>query len=125
MNPRQRYSCWREVAASEFKHAMEHLQWRSVHQAAQELHMDGRLLSKLLKADPSLTLESVMCIWHAMEAFACVLQSPELAREERSYLADALMRVVESFPLNEELRSDVVHQAPRTALHPDTLPPGV
>ena len=66
-----------------------------------------------------------MCIWHAMEAFACVLQSPELAREERSYLADALMRVVESFPLNEELRSDVVHQATRTALHPDTLPPGV
>ena len=89
---------WVAVAAREFMKIIRHLGFRSINQASQELHINYRTLKKLdeRNPDPTLTLESLLGIWHSLKMFA-IFQSPERAVEERRLIADSLMCIAGCF----------------------------
>ena len=110
MESRERHShSWVAVAACEFTKFIRHLGFRSISQAAVELGINYRTLKKLDERhpDPTLTLEKLMEIWHSLEVFASVMQSPERAVEESRIVADSMMRIMRSFPLNSRLQGKV------------------
>ncbi len=110
MESRERHShSWVAVAACEFTKFIRHLGFRSISQAAVELGINYRTLKKLDERhpDPTLTLEKLMEIWHSLEVFASVMQSPERAVEESRIVADSMMRIMRSFPLNSRLQGNV------------------
>ena len=100
---------WVAVAAREFMKIIRHLGLRSISQASVELGINYRTLKKLDERhpDPSLTLEKLMEIWHSLEAFAAVIQSPDRAVEESRTIGDSLMRIMRCFPLNPRLQGKV------------------
>ena len=89
---------WVAVAAREFMKIIRHLGFRSINQASQELHINYRTLKKLdeRNPDPTLTLESLLGIWHSLKMFA-IFQSPERAVEEWRLIADSLMCIAGRF----------------------------
>ena len=100
---------WVAVAACEFVKIIRHLGLKSISQAAKELDINYRTLKKLDERHPdsSLTLEKLMEIWHSLEVFASVIQSPERAVEESRFISDSMMRIMRSFPLNSRLQGKV------------------
>ena len=100
---------WVAVAACEFMKIIRHLGLKSISQAAKELDINYRTLKKLDERHPdsSLTLEKLMEIWHSLEVFASVIQSPERAVEESRFISDSMMRIMRSFPLNSRLQGNV------------------
>ena len=104
------------VAAHEFKKMVRHLNLKSINNASKELHLNYRTLRKLdmRRPDPSLTLETVMKVWHSLDVFATVIQSPDRADEEHRLVAESMMRIVGSFPLSAGLRQAVCDAAEDT-----------
>lgn len=110
MESRKRQSHeWVAVAAREFTKIIHHLGLRSINHAANELGINYRTLKKLDERhpDPTLTMEKVMSIWHALEVFAVIIQSSERPEEVRRMLGDSLMQIVRSFSLNPRLQDAV------------------
>ena len=110
MESRKRQSHeWVAVAAREFTKMIRHLGLRSINHAANELGINYRTLKKLddRHPDPTLTLEMVMSIWHALEVFAVIIQSSERPEEVSRMLGDSLMQIVRSYSLNPRLQDAV------------------
>lgn len=107
---------WVVVAAHEFMKMVRHLNLKSINNASKELHLNYRTLRKLdmRRPDPSLTLEMVMKVWHSLDVFATVIQSPDRADEEHRLVAESMMRIVGSFPLSAGLRQAVCDAAEDT-----------
>ena len=72
---------WVVVASHEFMKMIHHLELRSIYNASKELHINYRTLRKLDERNPdaSLSIEKLMEIWHSLEVFATLVQSPERA----------------------------------------------
>lgn len=118
MESRKRQSHeWVAVAAREFTKIIRHLGLRSISEASIELCINYRTLKKLdeRNPDPTLTLEKVMCIWHALETYAIVVQSPDRASEESRIIADSLMSIARGFPLNPMILDKDRTKRPRKA----------
>ena len=96
---------WVAVAAREFMKIIRHLGFRSINQASQELHINYRTLKKLdeRNPDPTLTLESLLGIWHSLKMFA-IFQSPERAVEGKRLIADSLMCISDCFNLSSSVQ---------------------
>lgn len=110
MESRKRQSHeWVAVAAREFTKMIRHLGLRSINHAANELGINYRTLKKLddRHPDPTLTLEMVMSIWHALEVFAVIIQSSERPAEVSRMLSDSLMQISRSYSLNPRLQDAV------------------
>ena len=107
-NKRQNHE-WVVVAAREFMKIIRYLGFRSINQASKELHINYRTLKKLDERhpDPTLTMEKVMSIWHALEVFAVIIQSSERPEEVSRMLGDSLMQIVRSYSLNPRLQDAV------------------
>lgn len=84
---------------------IRHLELKSINIASKELHVNYRTLRKLdeRNPDPSLSLEKLMEIWHSLEVFATLVQSPERAGEESRIIAESLMCVVRTFSVEKLL----------------------
>ena len=106
-NKRQNHE-WVVVAAREFMKIIRYLGLKSINQASKELHINYRTLKKLdeRNPNPTLTLESLLGIWHSLKMFA-IFQSPERAVEESRFISDSMMRIMRSFPLNSRLQGKV------------------
>lgn len=98
---------WLVVASHEFMKMIRHLELRSIFNASKELHVNYRTLRKLdvNNPDSSLSLEKLMEIWHSLEVFATLVQSPERADEESRIIADSLMCIVRTFSVDKLLNS--------------------
>lgn len=96
---------WVVVASHEFMKMIHHLELRSIYNASKELHINYRTLRKLDESNPdaSLSIEKLMEIWHSLEVFATLVQSPERAGEESRIIADSLMCIVRTFSVNKLL----------------------
>ena len=96
---------WVVVASHEFMKMIRHLELKSINNASKELHVNYRTLRKLdeRNPDPSLSLEKLMEIWHSLEVFATLVQSPERAGEESRIIAESLMCVVRTFSIEKLL----------------------
>ena len=96
---------WVAVAAREFMKIIRHLGFRSINQASQELHINYRTLKKLdeRNPNPTLTLESLLGIWHSLKMFA-IFQSPERAVEGKRLIADSLMCISDCFNLSSSVQ---------------------
>ena len=110
MESRKRQSHeWVAVAAREFTRIIRHLGLRSISHASAELGINYRTLKKLDERHPdqTLTLEKLMEIWHSLETYAAIIQSPERAVEESRMLTDSMMLIIRCFPLNPRLQDAV------------------
>ena len=103
-NKRQNHE-WVVVAAREFMKIIRYLGFRSINQASKELHINYRTLKKLdeRNPDPTLTLESLLGIWHSLKMFA-IFQSPERAVEGKRLIADSLMCISDCFNLSSSVQ---------------------
>lgn len=100
---------WVSVAACEFMKIVRHLGLRSINQASKELGINYRTLRKLdvRNPDPTLTLEKLMEIWHSLEVFASLVQSPECTEEESRMISDSFMNIVRAFPVTSQLQRTI------------------